>query len=171
MCKRNGVSALICVVALCVPALVYASNLKAKEYFREGYLAAMAREWDSAIALYTKSIEMDPSDPETYVQRAAAFEMANRVDEAIVDYEKTLELQPDYYLAMEYLAKLYEGKGEYARAVELYSRALELVTDAKWRSVVKWWRSQAKKKIKRNNLDRENTSGRTSRRSRRVMQR
>ena len=95
----------------------------------------------------------------------------DRVDEAIVDYEKTLELRPDYYLAMEYLAKLYEGKGEYARAVELYSRALELVTDAKWRSVVKWWRSQAKKKIKQDTYDREKSSGRTSGRDRRVMQR
>lgn len=169
MYVKRCLGVLVCILAACVPALVGASNLKAKEYFREGYLASMSREWDSAIALYTKSIELDPQNPETYLQRAAAFEMADRIDEAVADYEKTLALRPDYYLAMEYLAKLYEAKGEYPKAVDLYARALKVVTDAKWRSVVKWWMSQAKKKIKQAGKADDRRSGRARIRGRRSM--
>ena len=119
---------------------------EARQYFRDGYLAATAREWDAAISLYTKAIELDQVDPEIYLQRAAAHQMAGNIDLAISDYEKSLELKPDYYLALEYLAKLYEAKGHYDKAINLYYRALPLVTDSKWRSVVKWWISQAKSK-------------------------
>ena len=164
MCTKRGLTVLICLVTVSLPTLAGATNLKAEEYFREGYMASMAREWDSAVSLYTKSIELDPSNPEAYMQRAAALEMSDRVDEAIADYRKTLELRPDYYLAMEYLAKLYEGKGEYSQAVDLYARALKLVTDSKWRSVVTWWMSQAKKKLKRTERDDDKTSGRSRRR-------
>jgi hypothetical protein len=48
---------------------------------------------------------------------------------------------------MEYLAKLYEGKGDYFKAVELYSKALPLVPDPKWRSVINGWLSEARKKM------------------------
>ena len=49
--------------------------------------------------------------PRPIFSGAVAFEMMDRVDEAISDYEAVLQLQPDYYLCMEYLAKLYEKKG------------------------------------------------------------
>lgn len=158
MWTKKGLSILICLLAVGLPAIVCATNLKAEEYFREGYMASMAREWDSAISLYTKSIELDPGNPESYLQRAAALEMADRIDEAIEDYRTTLQLKPDYYLAMEYLAKLYESKGEYSKAVDLYAKALRVVTDSKWRSVVMAWMSQAKKKIKRSDRGDDKTS-------------
>ncbi|MDQ7785119.1 MAG: tetratricopeptide repeat protein [Desulfomonilaceae bacterium] len=160
MWKKSGVTVLACLLTMGLPAFVLASNLKAEEYFREGYMASMAREWDSAIASYTRSIELDPNNPESYMQRAAALEMADRIDEAIDDYNKTLRLKPDYYLAMEYLAKLYESKGEYAKAVDLYAEALKLVTDAKWRSVVMQWMSDARKKIKQGGREHDKTTGR-----------
>lgn len=148
-CMYRTILVIFLVVSVCfLVGLAHGSNQKAKEYFREGYLAAMAREWDSAIALFTKSIKLDPYNPEVYVQRAAALQMAGRLDEAIADYERTLELKPDHYLALEYLAKLYEGRGQYEKAVTLYARALPLVTDAKWRKVVKRWMSQAKSRMR-----------------------
>ncbi len=150
---RKGFSLLAVVFTLsfALSASSYASE--AQEFFREGYMASMSREWDKAIELYSQSIQMSPDNAEAYLQRAAAFEMVERIDDAIADYEKTLRLKPDYYLAMEYLAKLYEAKGQYGKAVDLYSRALPLVTDSKWKSMVQWWRSQAEKKIKQNRVE------------------
>lgn len=123
------------------------ASSQALDYFREGYAACMAREWDKAVALYTSSIELDPDNAEVYFQRAVARDMAGRTDDAIADYLKALQLKPGYYLAMEYLAKLYESKGRYAEAIDLYTRALPLVTDSKWRSMVQWWISEAKRNI------------------------
>ena len=82
-----------------------------------------------------------------YLQRAINLEMANRSYEAIADYERAVQLEPNYYLALEYLARLYETKGHYHRALVLYDRALSLVTDPAWRSVVTWWIAETKKKM------------------------
>lgn len=152
------------VLTLCFGSSTASFASQAQQFFREGYMASMSRQWDKAIELYSKSIELSPDNAEAYLQRAAAFEMLEQIDDAISDYEKTLQLKSDYYLAMEYLAKLYETKGEYGKAVELYSRALPLVTDSKWKSMVQWWRSQAEKKIKQNRTDEgQQQPGRVSR--------
>jgi tetratricopeptide (TPR) repeat protein len=125
----------------------YAATFTAHDYLRKGYIASTARQWNSAVALYSKAIELNPADAEAYVQRAINFEMQDRTDEAIADYEKAIQIQPNYYLALEYLARLYESKGEYDKALELYTRALALVKDPTWRSMVTWWMSEAKKKL------------------------
>lgn len=117
-----------------------------EDYFRKGYLAAMSREWDQAIEWYSKALELNPTNAEVYFQRAITYEMTGKPLQAIADYEKAIKLRPTSYLAMEYLAKLYESEGHYDKALDLYTKALPLVQDAKWRSIVKWWIAEAKKK-------------------------
>lgn len=129
---------------------------EAEDYFRQGYVAYMSRDWEKAISLYTRAIEIDPDHVEARFQRAAAFDILGRTDEAISDYEATLKLRPDYYLAIEYLAKLYEGKGDYFKAVDLYSKALPLAPDPKWRSVINGWISEARKKMQAGRKDENN---------------
>jgi len=119
----------------------------AEECFREGYAASMARKWDEAITWYTKALALNPKDHEVYFQRALVYETIRRQDQAIADYEKALKLKPNYYLAIEYLAKLYVDQGRYRQAIDLYSRALTLIEDPKWRSVLKWWISEARRKM------------------------
>ncbi len=123
----------------------WASN--SGEYLRQGYQSFVSRSWDAAIASYTKAIELNPGNADVYFQRGIAREMANKIGDAIKDYEKTLELSPNHYLAMEYLAKLYESEGDYARAVDLYARALPLVDDPKWKSIIRVWISDAHRKM------------------------
>jgi tetratricopeptide (TPR) repeat protein len=117
------------------------------DFVREGYLSFMARSWDEAIRSYTKAIQLNPKNADAYFQRGIAREMAAQVDPAIKDYEKTLELVPNHYLAMEYLAKLYETKGQFEKAAELYGRSLPLVDDPKWKSIVKAWMTEARRKM------------------------
>jgi tetratricopeptide (TPR) repeat protein len=117
-----------------------------EDCFRRGYLFAMSREWEQAIEWYSKAIELNPKNAEVYFQRAITYEMTGKTLSAIEDYETAVKLKPASYLAMEYLAKLYESEGRYDKAVDLYTRALPLVQDPKWRSIVKWWIAEAKKK-------------------------
>ncbi|MBI5569224.1 MAG: tetratricopeptide repeat protein [Desulfomonile tiedjei] len=146
---NNRIPVLIALVFL-VTALVpfsHGSELSADDFFREGYLASMSRDWDEAITLYSKAIQLNPQHAEAYFQRAVTLEIANRMTEAVADYEKTLQLRPDYYLALEYLAKLYDARGEHTKAIDLYLRALPLVSDTKWKSIVRWWISEARRKM------------------------
>lgn len=119
----------------------------ASDYFTQGCAASMARQWESSIDAFTKAIEEDPGNVAAFVQRAASLQMIDRIDDAIKDYESALKLKPDYYLALEYLANLYEVRNESAKALETYNRALPLVKDQKWRSIIMWKISEAKKKM------------------------
>lgn len=131
--------------ALILPSFALASN--AADYFTKGCVESMSRQWESSIGSFTKSIELNPSNAAAYVQRATALQMVDRIDQAIEDYESALRLKPDYYLAMEYLANLYEVRNQPAKALDTYNRALPLVKDPKWRSIISWKISEAKKKI------------------------
>lgn len=145
--KRFAFAAFVVTLWFCFAASTWASP-QAEELFRKGYMASMARKWVEAVELYTRAIEAAPDRAEIYFQRAVALEMEGKLDAAIADYHKSIKLNPSNYISWEYLAKLYERKGDYASAVELYKRALPLVTTSKWRSIVKWWIEDAKKKMK-----------------------
>ena len=135
---------ILALVSIVIPQSCWCSN--AEDYFREGYVASMKREWNLAIDFFNKSIDLNPDNPGFYVQRASAYQMTDRVDDAIRDYETALRLRPDYYLAMEYLAGLYETRNEHSKALEVYNRALPLIRDSKWRSIIQWKISEARKK-------------------------
>jgi tetratricopeptide (TPR) repeat protein len=129
-------------------SLCHGFNAEARNLLLEGYTASLSRDWNGAIARYSEAIDRDPGYTEAYFQRAAAHEMAGNTDSAIADYEKVLSLKPAYYLAMEYLARLYDENGQYTKAVDLYGRALAQVQDPKWRSVLKAWIAHAELKMK-----------------------
>ncbi len=127
------------------PAISMASN--AGDYFTQGCVESMSRQWESSIASFTKAIELNPGNPSAYIQRATALQMVDRINDAISDYETALKLRPDYYLALEYLANLYEITNQPTKALETYNRALPLVKDPKWRSIITWKIAEVKKKI------------------------
>ncbi|MGC8603729.1 MAG: tetratricopeptide repeat protein [Desulfomonilaceae bacterium] len=143
---------IVLIILFFLPGSGYSSS--GQDFFREAYVASMKREWNLAIDLYNKSINLNPDNAAAYVQRASVYQMVERFDDAIRDYEEALKLRPDYYLAMEYLGSLYENRNEYSKAVQIYSRALSLVKDPKWRSVIQWKISEAKKKAVNARADR-----------------
>ncbi len=122
--------------------------------FRKGYDAAMKRNWRTAEEFYTRSIGVAPENHEVFMQRAIVREMLEKHAEALQDYRKTLMLKPDYYLAWEYLGKLYERYGEYENALKCYQQSLKLVKDAKWRGIVRDWISRVKKLSKKQSSSR-----------------
>lgn len=130
---------------LIFPGISCASN--GIDYFTKGCVESMSRQWEPSIASFTKSIELNPSNAAAYVQRATALQMVDRLDEAINDYESALKIRPDYYLALEYLANLYEIRNEPVKALDTYNRALPLVKDPKWRSIISWKISEVRKKV------------------------
>lgn len=127
--------------------------------FRKGYEAAMKRNWRTAEEFYSRSIDIAPENYEVFMQRAVVREMLEKHPEALQDYRKTLTLKPDYYLAWEYLGKLYERYGEYENARKCYEEGLKLVRDAKWRGIVRDWISRVKKLSKKKSSSSKNRQG------------
>lgn len=71
-----------------------ADALKAK-----GNASMSAKKYDEAIASYTKAIELDPTNPVYYSNRAAAYSSKASHDEAVLDAEKAIEVDPAFVKA------------------------------------------------------------------------
>ena len=89
------------------------------------------KQYELAIADYTRSLELAPNDANTYGNRAMAYANTGKNEQAILDYTRSLELEPNN-------AVTYTGRGlsyvvleDYATALKDFNRALEINPDIK----------------------------------------
>ena len=83
-------------------------------------------DFDSAVADYTKAIEMDPKSPEAFLGRGLAYSNKQSYDLAIADFDKAIELRPKNVAAYANRGAALEKKGDLDRAVTDYDKALEI---------------------------------------------
>ena len=72
---------------------------------------------DQAIADYTQSIKLNPSEPAPYRNRGWSHGQKHEYDLAIDDYNQTLKLKPDYPSINYDLGWTYAAKKDHARAL------------------------------------------------------
>jgi len=61
----------------------------------KGNADLMSKNYDGAIANYTKAIQADPKNAEEYFQRAKAYNFKDETEKAKADFKKVVELSPD----------------------------------------------------------------------------
>jgi len=83
-------------------------------------------DYDSALADYSKAIELDPKMAIAYDDRGFSYEQKGDHDHAIADYGKAIELNPSLALAFEDRGTSYQAKGDHARAIADESEAIKL---------------------------------------------
>ncbi|KAH9178902.1 putative stress-induced protein STI1 [Lactarius sanguifluus] len=79
-----------------------------------------------AIDAYTKAIELDPSNPVYFSNRAAAHSSKSDHLSAVVDAEKAIELDPKFVRGYSRLGHAHYCIGDYAGAAAAYRRGLDL---------------------------------------------
>lgn len=107
---------------------------KAEKLYQEGYAAEQSHQFDQAIALFTRAIELDPKHYVAYKARGNAYQGKEQFDHAIEQYQLSLKINPNhastyYNQGIAYYRKAQIGKdqaADYAKAVASYSRAIEL---------------------------------------------
>lgn len=92
--------------------------LRAKD---EGNAAFKSKKYREAVDLYTKGLEIDPSNKDINSKllqnRAQAYSNISQFNNAIADCTKALELDPSYVKAKRVRAKAYGGAGNWEEAV------------------------------------------------------
>lgn len=88
----------------------------------DGYFRA--ENFAEAVKAATQAIELQPSNPSAYDQRASALWYSGRLPEAITDYTRVLELEPNSLSAFNGRGQCLAEKGDYAAAVTDLRRAL-----------------------------------------------
>lgn len=98
-----------------------------KEWYKQGlkFLQLSSPDYDKAIYAFTKAIELNPEDKDSYVLRAISYGNLQKFPEAIGDFTKVIELDPGagngniYFLR----GKLYHVSGDLQRAAADYISA------------------------------------------------
>ena len=84
------------------------------------------RQFDLAIADFTRAIELDPRDARIYAIRGLAYENKGAYDLAIADYTRAIDIDPKYAAGYSGRASVYASKQQYDRAIADFTRAVEL---------------------------------------------
>jgi len=114
-------------LALLVQGQTVAPDM-AVEYFNRGR-ASQSRGGNgvrSAIADYTKAIELRPDYAEAYEYRGLAKSMKGDIKGAIADYTKAIECRPDYTLAYTNRGVAEKREGDVDAAIADFTKAIEI---------------------------------------------
>ena len=94
-----------------------------------GYYHAYRGEYDQAMENLRKYQFMAPDQANPYDSLAEVQAYSGHYDEAIANLNQVLKMKPDFFLAYLHMGIAYEGKGDYARAIEAFRRGAREAND------------------------------------------
>ena len=98
-------------------------------YFLQAAVSLKKNDFDEAIKLYTKAIELKPDFADAYVNRGVAWLNSDETGKAIANFTEAIKLKPGYAIAY-YGRGMARGKtGETEKAIADYTKAIELKPD------------------------------------------
>jgi tetratricopeptide (TPR) repeat protein len=95
-------------------------------YITEGNDFFEKKDYDSAVKIYTKAIQLDPRFADAYYARGNARYDKKEYDKAIEDYNKAIELDPKDVDAYNGRGSAWYYKKKYDKAIEDFNKAIEL---------------------------------------------
>ena len=84
------------------------------------------KQWEKAIAEFSKAIDLNPNLARAYGSRGDAYSSEGQFDRAIADYTVAIELDPNNDTAYLNRGNAYDEKGEYNNAIADYTSAITL---------------------------------------------
>ena len=102
------------------------AQTSAIDYFNRGVIEKANGDFDSAIADYTRAIELDPTYAAAYSNRGNAKQAKGDLDGAIADCNRAIELDPKDAMAHKNRGVAKKAKGDLEGAIADYNRAIEL---------------------------------------------
>ncbi|KAF9581830.1 Hsp90 cochaperone, partial [Lunasporangiospora selenospora] len=100
--------------------------MSAEEYKAQGNKAFLAKDYENAIELFSKAIELDSTNHVLYSNRSACYASLRNYDQALEDGEKTVELKGDWAKGYGRKATALYGLGRYPEANDVYEAGLKL---------------------------------------------
>src|SRR5580704_1673928 len=79
--------------------LVAALLAQTADFEADGIKALDAKQYDAAVALFTKAVAADPKDYAAHFHLGLSYSLLGKDTEAIAEYKSTLELKPGLYEA------------------------------------------------------------------------
>lgn len=103
----------------------------AQQLYNKAKLQMDNGEFQSAIQLFTKVININPEFAEAWNKRATTYFLMGDFDKSISDIEKTLILEPRHFGALDGLAEIYLLKKDLIKAAATYEKILKIIPSSK----------------------------------------
>ena len=98
--------------------------IKVKTLMIQGNKAFGGKQYDEALDLYKKAIEIDSNSEDAYYNSEIAYERKGLIDESIDSYRKLLTINPNHAQAHNNLGILYEKKEMPIKAISEFKQAV-----------------------------------------------
>ena len=112
-----------------IVSLLLSMNVKgqsAKKHYKAGEDFAETKNFEFAIAEFTKAVELDPDYTEAFVERGKLYDITGNKDAAIEDFSKAVVFEPKDEELFYFLGKCYNEVGKYDQALGALNRATNL---------------------------------------------
>ena len=83
-------------------------------------------DFDTAIKLFSETIESSPDFAEAWNKRATVYFMMGDFDKSMQDIIKTLELEPRHFGALDGMGLIFIHQGQFQQAIDVYDKMLEI---------------------------------------------
>lgn len=104
----------------------YNVQVEAEDIKNEANNLYKSGDYDQAVALYTRAIELNPNSPTYYNNRAAALMMLKKTKDALNDCKRAISLDPTSIKAFLRCAKCNFLLGNLSEAERVYTQALNM---------------------------------------------
>jgi len=92
----------------------------ARDWYRVGYKASDAGDYEEAAKDFRKAIDMKPDYAEAYNMLGFSSRKLGDLPNAFSYYDKALQLKPNFPEVREYLGEAYLQQGDLSKAVQQY---------------------------------------------------
>jgi tetratricopeptide (TPR) repeat protein len=96
------------------------------EWSARGRAYCAVKQYDKALADFTKATELDPKYAYAWEMRGSLYFQLQQFDKAAADFTRAIELGQKFELAWRRRALAYRGSQQYDKAIADYTRAIEV---------------------------------------------
>lgn len=108
------------------------SEISVSDLYQQAEIYHQQENWEDAIALYQKTIELDPNFSWAYHQLGDIFSKHNKWVEAIAVYRQAIELNPNFSWSYHNLGMALLQQKQWDQAILAYSKAIDLNPEFCW---------------------------------------
>jgi tetratricopeptide (TPR) repeat protein len=121
-------------------AIRFSDNPAVEQIMNAGEAAFARRNFDEALTIYAKALEIEPTNYSAALFTANAYDRKNDFAHASEWYERTMRLHPDIETAFRYYADMLAKEGDMAKARSMLIQAAvaEPYNKIVWREIRAW---------------------------------
>ena len=101
-------------------------SAEANQLLSRGSDLMSRREFDKAIELFNRAVQIAPMFAEAYNQRAIAWFLKEEFDHSIEDCQQAVEFMPNHFGAWAGMGHCHAHEGRISQAVRCYRKAIEI---------------------------------------------